>query len=136
MLRGSARRMVQEHQCRDASETAVTQAVAATSDWAEGALRRWMFRLKSIDAAGPTKRAALDRLFGEKPIEPRILRILMVFRPLGLHLMSVGPREGGPTVKEIRMAYNACDGRQTELAPHSTLPRRAVQGRLTIRQRC
>ena len=81
MLRGSARRMVQEHQCRDASETAVTQAVAATSDWAEG-LRR------SIDAAGPTKRAALDRLFGEKPIEPRILRILMVFRAPGLHLMS------------------------------------------------
>jgi hypothetical protein len=79
--------MVQEHQCRDASETAVTQAVAATSDWAEG-LRRWMFRLKSIDAAGPTKRAALDRLFGEKPIEPRILRILMVFRAPGLHLMS------------------------------------------------
>ena len=61
--------MVQERQRRDASETAVTQAVAATSDWAEG-LRRWMFRLKSIDAAGPTKRAALDRLFGEKPIEP------------------------------------------------------------------
>ena len=38
----------------------------ATSDWAEGALRRWMFRLKSIDAAGPIKRASLDRLFGEK----------------------------------------------------------------------
>jgi len=88
MVRGSARRMVQERQRRDASETAVTQAVAATSDWAEGALRRWMFRLKSIDAAGPTKRAALDRLFGEKPIEPRILRILMVFGAPGLHLMS------------------------------------------------
>jgi hypothetical protein len=58
----------------------------------------------------------------------------MVFRALGLHLMSVGPREGGPTVKEIRMAYNVCGGRQTELAPHSTLSRRAVQGRLTIRQ--
>jgi hypothetical protein len=40
----------------------------------------------------------------------------MVFRAQGLHLMSVGPSEGGPTVKEIRMAYNACDGRQTELA--------------------
>jgi hypothetical protein len=104
--------MVQEHQQRDASETAVAQAVACDLRLRRGALRRWMFKLKSIDAAGPTKRAALDRLFGKKPIEPRILRILMVFRAVGLHLVSVGPRESGPTVKEIRMAYNACHRRR------------------------
>ena len=95
-----------------------------------------MFRLKSMDAAGPPKRAALDRLFGEKTNRTPDSQDSHGISPLGLHLMSVGPREGGPTVKEIRMAYNACDGRQTELAPHSTLHRQAVHGRLTIRQRC
>jgi hypothetical protein len=40
----------------------------------------------------------------------------MVFRALGLHLMSVGSRESGPTVKEIRMAYTrVMDGRQNWL---------------------
>lgn len=48
-----ARRIVQEHQRRDTSETAVTQAVASHLRLGRGAPRRWMFRLKSIDAAGP-----------------------------------------------------------------------------------
>jgi hypothetical protein len=40
----------------------------------------------------------------------------MVFRVLALHLMSVGPRESEPTVKEIRMAYTRLmDGRRNWL---------------------
>jgi hypothetical protein len=69
---------------RYASETAIAQAVPATQDWVEGHYAVGSFRPKSIDAAGPTKGPRLTGCLVRKQEKPRILRIFMVFRAIGL----------------------------------------------------